>query len=304
MTTQKNLNTDVNLTTQELNSAQAFGEKAKAEVLATMAKTSSDNNNSSSNNFSNKILFNVGGQIYPVFRSTLAHHSETMIARLASKQWGNVGNDNNNFDDDDDDDISTINIKPIDIDRDGVRFRYVLDYMRDGEVNLPITESKDAFLKELEYFCFNMEDLKEDTISVGTIADGHKMIKAVGQNHRSTMEDFDASLLDLEEQIKTKKEEKAAYKAAYVLYQYSTDQEDANESFNVIVKQSDDMKVLHEALGSDNSKDLVNGYLAAYGFVLSSVQWEHKWAVQFNKKVTFVLERSHKKRKAVTEEAS
>jgi len=54
---------------------------------------------------------------------------------------------------------------PIFVDRDGDRFRYVLDYMRDGQkVNLPIlTVAKEGFLKDLEYYGF--ENVNADTIT-------------------------------------------------------------------------------------------------------------------------------------------
>jgi hypothetical protein len=38
------------------------------------------------------------------------------------------------------------------IERDGARFRFVMDYLRDGNVTLPITETKEAFVAELEYY--------------------------------------------------------------------------------------------------------------------------------------------------------
>ena len=38
------------------------------------------------------------------------------------------------------------------IKRDGLRFRYVLDYMTDDKVVLPLTESKEIILAELECY--------------------------------------------------------------------------------------------------------------------------------------------------------
>ena len=38
------------------------------------------------------------------------------------------------------------------IERDGAAFRYILNYMRDGSVFLPVTERKQSFIKELEYY--------------------------------------------------------------------------------------------------------------------------------------------------------
>jgi len=74
--------------------------------------------------------FNIGGQRYEVSRSLLESH-DTMLAKSASDQWQK--------------DPET----EIFIERDGLRFRFVLDYLRDGKVGLPITETTDAFVAEL-----------------------------------------------------------------------------------------------------------------------------------------------------------
>ena len=78
--------------------------------------------------------FNVGGQHYEVSRSLLQSHPDTMLAKSASDQWQ-------------EDPESEIFIE-----RDGARFRFVMDYLRDGNVTLPITETKEAFVAELEYY--------------------------------------------------------------------------------------------------------------------------------------------------------
>ena len=78
--------------------------------------------------------FNIGGHRYEVSRSLLESHPDTMLAKSASDQWQ-------------EDPESEIFIE-----RDGQRFRFVLDYLRDGKVSLPITEAKHAFLAELEYY--------------------------------------------------------------------------------------------------------------------------------------------------------
>ena len=78
--------------------------------------------------------FNIGGHRYEVSRSLLLNHPDTMLAKSASDQWQ-------------EDPESEIFIE-----RDGQRFRFVLDYLRDGKVGLPITETTDAFVAELEYY--------------------------------------------------------------------------------------------------------------------------------------------------------
>ena len=54
-----------------------------------------------------------------------------------------------------------LNREPIFIDRDGDRFRYVLDFMRDGKVILPynsVVVTKESLLVEFQYFGFLVED--------------------------------------------------------------------------------------------------------------------------------------------------
>ena len=62
-----------------------------------------------------------------------------MLARMISELW--LGSDE-------------AKDEPIFIERDGERFRYCLDYMRDGRVSVAITVSKDGILKDLEYYGF------------------------------------------------------------------------------------------------------------------------------------------------------
>ena len=83
--------------------------------------------------------FNIGGQRYEVSRSLLESNPDTMLAKSASDQWQ-------------EDPESEIFIE-----RDGQRFRFVLDYLRDGKVCLPSTETKDAFMAELEYYNINVD---------------------------------------------------------------------------------------------------------------------------------------------------
>lgn len=86
--------------------------------------------------------FNVGGQAYQVSRSLLEQHPETMLSKSASEQWQSESD------------------AEIFIERDGEMFRHVLNYLRDGKVNLPLTVTKKGFLSELEYYGIAGVDLK------------------------------------------------------------------------------------------------------------------------------------------------
>ena len=84
------------------------------------------------------VSFNVGGSTYQVSRSLLSLYPTTMLSRIASEQWHKDGSE-------------------IYLDRNSSRFQYVLDYLRDGKVYLPMTECKEAIISELEYFNIDFE---------------------------------------------------------------------------------------------------------------------------------------------------
>lgn len=75
------------------------------------------------------VKFNVGGKIFEISRSLLDYFPETMLYKAASEIW-----------------IQENNSDPIFIERDCDRFHHVLDYMRDGYINLPYHTTKDAVL--------------------------------------------------------------------------------------------------------------------------------------------------------------
>jgi potassium voltage-gated channel Shal-related subfamily D protein 1/potassium voltage-gated channel Shal-related subfamily D protein 3/potassium voltage-gated channel Shal-related subfamily D protein len=92
------------------------------------------------------VCFNVGGTLYEVSRSLLEMYPDTMLARSASEQW------------------HTDPISKIFLERDGDRFTYVLDYLRDGCTNIPATVPQAALLADLEYF--GVQDVDENQINV------------------------------------------------------------------------------------------------------------------------------------------
>ena len=91
--------------------------------------------------FNQIVTFNVGGTHYEVSRSLISQFPDTMLARLSSETWRRQSNHGEE--------------KPLFIERNGERFQYCLDYMRDGGVvDLPATVSKAALLRDLEYYGF------------------------------------------------------------------------------------------------------------------------------------------------------
>lgn len=97
--------------------------------------------NANSNLSSPKIVtFNIGGHLYEVSRSLLRQFPESVLAMKAEEApYG-------------------IMPVPISLDRDGERFRYCLAFMRDGRVSLPVSVSKQAVLKDLEFYGLALED--------------------------------------------------------------------------------------------------------------------------------------------------
>jgi len=89
------------------------------------------------------IKFNIGGTRYEVSQSLLQSYPDSMLAKSAADQW---------------------HINPnaeIFIDRDGEQFRYVLQYLRDGVVHLPVSVPRASFLIDLKFYAV---DVKEDAI--------------------------------------------------------------------------------------------------------------------------------------------
>jgi hypothetical protein len=85
----------------------------------------------------NTATFNVGGQVYQVSRSLLDQYPDTMLFKSASEIWKEDPE------------------AEIFIPRNGTRFQYVLDFLRDGRLSLPSSESEDEIFMELEYYGVN-----------------------------------------------------------------------------------------------------------------------------------------------------
>ena len=91
------------------------------------------------------INFNVGGKRYKVSRSLFDGQPDTRLANIASEQFLQEDPESEIF-----------------IDRDGTTFGYVLNYLRDGKVKLPITERKDVLVRDLEYYNVDYDAAKID----------------------------------------------------------------------------------------------------------------------------------------------
>ena len=117
------------------------------------------------------VKFNIGGRKYEVARSLLESYPDSMLYKSASKVW--LENPD----------------EEVYIERDGNRFAYCLDYLRDKKCYLPFTVSKDAVMKDLKYY--GIENVDERNIHIHhpegkdvmeLIHLSHQMIKKLTKN--------------------------------------------------------------------------------------------------------------------------
>ena len=94
----------------------------------------------------------------------MEQYPDTIFARMISSRWSHQSNNQEDAQD-------------IFIGRNGARFEYVLDFMRDGKVYLPPSISREAFLQDLTYYGFkNVPDGAIESIfaSSGRAAEQYK----------------------------------------------------------------------------------------------------------------------------------
>jgi hypothetical protein len=127
------------------------------------------------------IRFNVGGHIFQVTKSLLDLHSNTMLAKIASEQWLQQRKDelltpsvplSPKLTSSHLESQSSCSKSEIFIDRDGMIFRHVLSYLRDGQVMLPIAIDKNAILHELTYYGVTGVDPSHIQVSIQACAQG------------------------------------------------------------------------------------------------------------------------------------
>ena len=97
------------------------------------------------------VTFDVGGQLHRITLAFLGMHQNVGCFRAAMSGY-------NPFD-----------TSPIFIDRDGDLFRHVIQYLRCGEIDLPITVPMATFLRELKHYdiCPRPGFVRQQRISLG-----------------------------------------------------------------------------------------------------------------------------------------
>ena len=122
------------------------------------------------------VKFNVGGTRYEVARSLIEMHPNAMLARMVSEQW------------------QEDSCAEIFIERDGSRFKYVLDYLRDGNVLLPVSFAREKLLEELKYFCI---EVSQPSAVSYCDWDGQYLFKGIGNiNNELRAIDYELASLD------------------------------------------------------------------------------------------------------------
>lgn len=147
-----------------------------------------------------RVKFNVGGRHYEVPRSLIETLPSTMLGRMTSETWQK-------------DPEATLFI-----DRNGERFQYCLDYMRDGAVWLPLNVPKEGILLDLDYFGFEEVDTTKIHGGRSNLAAGQHLIKCKEEHERvflTCMENVQAAEQHLVKCRKGHKKKEATLKAAF-----------------------------------------------------------------------------------------
>ena len=223
------------------------------------------------------IKLNVGGVFYEVPRSLFERYPDTMLGCMVKKHWENHDNQD----------------RPMFIDRDGERFRYVLDYMRDKEANLPITISMSGFLKDMIYFGFEQEEI-ESKVKQGTLADMQTIATTMGANEEDELMELDDAIQRKRDEITTFKCQKGAIVLARTLYNRSTRTTLENNSYILLCRynsnyETEEGRVHNLAENALKVSDYFSGRLLKYGLVLVKTE-EKKGRDPFYE---FVLEKKN-----------
>jgi BTB/POZ domain len=127
------------------------------------------------------VTFDVGGHIFKIKRSLLEMYPSSILYKSMNDERDQWVDEDSDFDS-----LQKSIVKHIFIDRDGYRFSYVLDYMRDdGKVILPVSISKEAFINELTHYGF--EVINTDSISVSdTLPKSDGLPSSVGAKTESS----------------------------------------------------------------------------------------------------------------------
>lgn len=148
---------------------------------------------------SNHYKLNIGGTTYGVSNSLLDQFPDSMLRKITSDTWTKATAAATTTNSASEDDLANPEIF---IDRNGERFQYVLDYMRDGKVSLPLSVPRASLIADMEYFGIDYDD---DHVTL-SVADPKDLFHGLGRYR----DFFDARKLDIEERYRKVATEKLA----------------------------------------------------------------------------------------------
>ena len=124
---------------------------------STKAGGGEGNANTNAHGTNDKIHINVGGTLFCIKKDMIMRHPETMLGVMVSERWEKK-NDSSSTENNGKEEYY--------IDRDPTRFKYILDFYRDGGVDgkivIPLTISKPEMMKEIQYFALPLTDTDID----------------------------------------------------------------------------------------------------------------------------------------------
>ena len=204
--------------------------------------------------------FNVGGKRYEVSRYLLEKHPDSMLARRFSEQLHKAGPDD----------------AEIFIERNGERFQYVLDYLRDGgRVFLPQTETKGALLADLEYYGIPFTDNDKIAYDHSCMDQAQKEMQV---NFQDWEIDIDGCKIDIQESdnklagIALAKDCLSSYYAARELLFVVNYDNGSNQVFANLVES-----YFNQLISAENREKRIvwcNVYLHTLGLKVLAISWE------------------------------
>mmetsp|Transcript_25852 Transcript_25852/g.63317 ORF Transcript_25852/g.63317 Transcript_25852/m.63317 type:complete len:226 (+) Transcript_25852:171-848(+) len=110
---------------------------------------------SEDSNQESRVSMNVGGTMFTVNVDTVMQYPDTMLGSMLSERWSNENQAE----------------KEIFLDRDPVRFRYILDFYRNGKIVIPHNITKAEMLAEIEFFALPLgqENIQYDIESLADL---------------------------------------------------------------------------------------------------------------------------------------
>ena len=172
------------------------------------------------------VRFNVGGSMHTVPSDTLMKFPNSLLSKLVCEECTTIPNKHADT--------------PMYIDRDGERFKYVLDAYRDGRVVLPRGVAIGAFENDLRYFGLSGVFVQQerptfDECLLGT-RDGLLLLT---ERLKKTMVDQESkyqihcasSLGNISEGVKNSSESFALWAVREAILQYITNSEGSYEAF-------------------------------------------------------------------------